>query len=48
MDILEPILEALDQFVQTLYNQLVNIPLDNPLSYAYVVMNWLLLLVFGA
>ncbi len=48
MDILEPILEALGQFVQTLYGQLVNIPLDNPLSYVYVVMNWLLLLVFGA
>ncbi|HOZ49280.1 MAG TPA: hypothetical protein PLO37_25210 [Candidatus Hydrogenedentes bacterium] len=31
--------------VETLYGQVVSIPLDNPLSYVYVVVNLILLII---
>ena len=36
--------DALTQFAQSFYYQLVNITLDDPLSYLYVILNALLLL----
>ncbi len=38
------IFEGLVQLLESLYNQIINIPLDNALSYIYVILNTLLLL----
>jgi len=39
------ILQPLFDLVETLYGQVVSIPLDNPLSYVYVVVNLILLII---
>jgi len=36
------ILEGLQQFFESLQAQVINIPLDNPLAYVYVVLNLVL------
>jgi hypothetical protein len=38
------ILDGLVQMLQMVYSQVVNVPLDNPLSYLYVILNIFLLL----
>jgi len=40
------ILDDLLSFLELLVGQIINVPLQNPLSYLYVILN-ILLLVFG-
>ncbi len=39
---MEQLIDGLIQLVQQLWGQLVNIPLQNPLSYLYAILNIIL------